>query len=115
MKMADNRAYSLAVIAVVAVCTILLRAFPFLVFGGRKEMPRMVQYLGAVLPASIMAVLVVYCLRNMDFTSAERFVPSLAAGLLVVGLHLWRKNILLSIGLGTVCYMVLVQMVFPAG
>ncbi len=113
--MADGRVYSLAIIAVVAVCTILLRAFPFLVFGGRKEMPKTVQYLGAMLPAAIMAVLVVYCLRGVDFSAASRFVPSLTAGLLVAGLHLWKKNILLSISLGTICYMVLVQVVFAAG
>ena len=107
--MADSRVYSLAIIAVVAVCTILLRAFPFLVFGGRKEMPKTVQYLGAMLPAAIMAVLVVYCLRGVDFSAASRFVPSLTAGLL------WKKNILLSISLGTICYMVLVQVVFAAG
>lgn len=110
--MAISVGHSLTIIAVVAVCTILLRAFPFLVFGGRKDVPETVRYLGAVLPASIMAVLVVYCLRNMDFASAGHFVPSVLASLLVVGLHVWRKNILLSIGLGTVCYMILVQVVF---
>lgn len=104
--------HSLAIIGVVAVCTILLRAFPFIVFGGRKEVPGAIQYLGAVLPPSIMAVLVVYCLRNVDFAAWNHFVPSLAAGLLVVGLHVWKKNILLSIGVGTVCYMILVQAVF---
>ena len=102
--------HSLAIIGVAAICTILLRAFPFLVFGGRKELPETIRYLGAVLPVSIMAVLVVYCLRNIDFTAASHFVPSLTAGLLVAGLHVWKKNILLSIGAGTVCYMVLVQM-----
>lgn len=104
--------HSLAIVGVVAVCTILTRAFPFLVFGGRKEISGTVRYLGAVLPASIMAVLVVYCMRNMDFTAVSHFAPSLTAGILVVGLHLWKKNILLSIGAGTVCYMVLVQTLF---
>lgn len=107
-----NVEYSLAVIAVVSVCTILLRAFPFLVFGGKKEVPKMVQYLGAVLPASIMAVLVVYCLKTISFTMISQWLPLILASLLVVGLHLWKKNILLSIGLGTVFYMVLVQAVF---
>ena len=103
---------SLAIIMVVALCTIFLRAFPFLVFGGKKEVPETVRDLGAVLPSSIMAVLVVYCLRNMDFAAAGHFLPSAIACLLVVGLHVWKKNILLSIGLGTICYMVLVQAVF---
>lgn len=107
-----NIGYSVAIIAVVSLCTILLRAFPFLVFGGKKEVPRVVQYLGAVLPASIMVVLVVYCLRSIDFTQMSHWLPAILASLLVVGLHIWKKNILLSIGLGTVFYMVLVQMVF---
>lgn len=103
---------SLAIIGVTAICTILLRAFPFLVFGGKKKVPETVRYLGSVLPASIMAVLVVYCLRNTDFAAVSHFAPPLIAGILVVGLHLWKKNILLSIGLGTICYMILVQAVF---
>lgn len=103
---------SLAIIAVTSLCTIFLRAFPFLVFGGKKEVPKTVRDLGAVLPSSIMAVLVVYCLRNIDFAAFGHFLPSVIACLLVVVLHLWKKNILLSIGLGTVCYMVLVQAVF---
>ena len=103
---------SLSIIAVTALCTVFLRAFPFLVFGGKKEVPKTVRSLGAVLPSSIMAVLVVYCLRSIDFAAAGHFLPSVIACLLVVGLHLWKKNILLSIGLGTVCYMVLVQAVF---
>lgn len=107
-----NTGYSAAVIAAVSLCTILLRAFPFLVFGGKKEVPKMVQYLGAVLPASIMAVLVVYCLRNVNFTSMSQWLPAVLSSFLVVGLHLWKKNILLSIGLGTICYMIFVQIVF---
>lgn len=104
--------HSLAIIAVTALCTIFLRAFPFLVFGGKKEVPKTVRDLGAVLPASIMAVLVVYCLRNIDFAAVSHFLPSATSCFVVVVLHLWKKNILLSIGLGTVCYMVLVQAVF---
>ncbi len=103
---------SIAIIAVTALCTVLLRALPFLVFGGKKEVPAVVSDLGILLPSSIMAVLVVYCLRNVDFAAAGHFLPELLSCLAVVGLHVWKKNILLSIGLGTVCYMVLVQAVF---
>lgn len=103
---------SLAIIGVTALCTIFLRAFPFLLFGGRKEVPGTVRDLGAVLPTSIMMVLVVYCLRNVDFAAVSHYLPSVIACLVVVGLHLWKKNILLSIGFGTVCYMVLIQAVF---
>ena len=103
---------SIAIIAVTALCTVLLRALPFLVFGGKKEVPAVVSDLGILLPSSIMAVLVVYCLRNVDFAAAGHFLPELLSCLAVAGLHVWKKNILLSIGLGTVCYMVLVQAVF---
>ena len=104
--------HSLAIIAVVSICTMLLRAFPFLVFGGRKDVPELVRYLGAVLPASIMAVLVVYCLKGIQFQALANWVPAILASLLVVILHVWKKNILLSITLGTICYMVLIQVVF---
>lgn len=107
-----NILYSLLIIAVVSICTILLRAFPFLIFGGKKEMPQTIQYLGKVLPPAIMAVLVVYCLREVSFIQGNHGIPELISVLLVAGLHIWKKNILLSIGLGTVCYMVLIQLVF---
>lgn len=106
--------HSLAIIAVVSACTIFLRAFPFLIFGGKKEVPQTVQYLGKVLPPAIMTVLVVYCLKGISFLEGSRGIPEIFSVLLVAGLHLWKKNILLSIGLGTVCYMVLIQLVFTA-
>lgn len=107
-----NATYSLLIIIVVSICTILLRAFPFLIFGGKKELPQTVQYLGKVLPPAIMAVLVVYCLRSVSLLEGNHGMPEFISVALVAGLHLWKKNILLSIGLGTVCYMVLIQLVF---
>lgn len=104
--------YSIAIIAVVAICTLLTRAFPFLVFAGKREVPQIIRYLGGVLPPAIMAILVVYCLKNVNFFSANHGIPDLIASLLVIALHLWKKNTLLSIGIGTVCYMFLVQFVF---
>lgn len=103
---------SLSIIIVVSFFTILLRAFPFLVFGGKRKVPTAIRYLGAVLPSSIMVILVVYCLRFINFSSMARFLPYIIAGFLVVMLHVWKKNILLSILGGTVCYMFLVQVVF---
>ena len=100
------------IIAVASLCTILLRAFPFLIFGGKKEVPSTVQYLGKALPPAIMAVLVVYCLRGVSFLKGNHGIPEIISVLVVAGLHIWKKNILLSIGLGTVCYMLLVQLVF---
>lgn len=107
-----NVLYSLLIIFVVSICTILLRALPFLIFGGKKEVPQTIQYLGKVLPPAIMAVLVVYCLRGVSILEGNHGIPEFVSVFLVAGLHLWKKNILLSIGLGTICYMILIQLVF---
>ena len=103
---------TLASIAVMAVVTFLTRALPFLLFDRGDHPPRIVLYLGQVLPPAIIAMLIVYCLKGVGFASAEGWVPSLCACLAAVALHLWKKNDLLSIFGATVLYMVLVQAVF---
>ena len=103
--------HSAALVAVIALVTMGLRFLPFLIFRGR-ETPAFIVYLGRVLPYAIMGMLVVYCLRNTDLAAAPHGIPELIATALVVGLHIWKKNTLLSIIAGTVCYMVLVQGVF---
>lgn len=102
---------SILIIAVCALCTLFERAFPFLIFRG-KEVPEIVRYLGRVLPMAIMATLVMYCLKGISFSSAAGFAPMLIASALTALLHIWERNTMLSIFGGTVCYMVLVQMVF---
>lgn len=104
--------HSLAIIAVVAFCTILTRALPFIALGGKKEVPPSVKYLGKVLPPAIMSILVVYCLKSVNLLVGSRGIPELASVALVAALHIWKKNTLLSIGAGTLCYMALVQLVF---
>lgn len=104
-------AQSIAIIAVCAICTLFERAFPFLIFRG-KEVPEIVRYLGRVLPMAIMATLVMYCLKGISFSSAAGFAPMLIASAVTAILHIWKRNTMLSIFGGTVCYMVLVQMVF---
>lgn len=99
------------VIAVCAVCTLLERAFPFLIFRGR-EVPAVVRYLGGLLPMAIICMLVFYCLRNVTFETGASWVPQLAASLLTAVLHLWKGNTMLSIAGGTVCCMLLTQFVF---
>lgn len=104
--------HSIAIISVVAICTLLTRALPFWVLGGKKEVPDAVKYLGKVLPPAIMAILVVYCLKEINIFAGSRGIPEFLAIALVVMLHLWKRNTLLSIGAGTVFYMILVQVVF---
>lgn len=99
-------------VAVMALVTAALRCLPFLVLGGGKKTPKMVQKLGKTLPYAIMGMLVVYCLKGVTFTSVGGFVPSLIACLVVAILHIWKRNTLVSIVAGTVCYMFLVQVVF---
>lgn len=103
--------YSLVLIAVMAIVSLLMRALPFIVFGKGK-IPKAVQYLGNVLPGALMGMLVIYCFKSTVVTSFPFGVPELIATAVVVGLHLWKKNTLLSIGVGTVLYMILVQLVF---
>lgn len=104
--------YAVAAIVIMAVVTFLTRALPFALFGRGDKPPRMVLYLGKVLPPAIIAMLIVYCLRNVSFGAPAHWAPALIASAAVVGLHLWRKNNMLSIVGGTVLYMILVQVVF---
>ncbi len=106
----SGTAYSALLVAAMSVVTILLRAAPFLVFKNRT--PAYVRYLGQVLPAAIIGMLVVYCLKDTEMLSAPFGAPELIAGLLVVGLHAWKRNILLSILAGTIAYMLMTQLIF---
>ncbi len=100
------------IVAVAALVTMALRFLPFLIFSGDRETPPYITYLGKVLPYAIMAMLVVFCLKGISLTAAPYGLPELLACGLVVVLHVWKRNTLLSIAGGTVFYMVLVQMVF---
>ncbi len=103
---------ALLVIALVALVTFFTRLLPFVLFPEGKEMPGYVRYLGKVLPFAIIAMLVVYCLKGTNLLAWPYGLPELIAVAAVVALHVWKKNTLLSIGAGTVLYMVLVQFVF---
>ncbi len=103
---------SLILIGLIALGTQITRALPFILFPESKETPRYIIYLGKVLPYAAMGLLVVYCLKNVSFLSSPYGLPEAIAVLCVVLLHLWKKNTLLSIGGGTVVYMVLVQLIF---
>ena len=102
--------HGMALVAVVAAVTMLIRFLPFLAFGGGRPTPRFIIYLAGVLPCAIMAMLVIYCLRGVDLLGPTHGLPELIAAA-VVGLHCWKKNTLLSIAAGRALYMVLVQVV----
>lgn len=99
-------------IGLCALATMLTRFLPFFVFRADKPTPKYIRYLGKALPAAIFGMLVVYCLKNVDVTAGTHGIPELISIVLVTVLHLWKRNMLLSIGGGTVCYMLLVQCVF---
>ncbi len=102
-------------IITIALCvagTMLTRFLPFMVFNGKRPTPRYIQYLGKVLPGAVFAMLVIYCLRNVSFVSGSYGIPELIGIGVTAGLHLWKRQMLLSIAGGTVCYMMLVQFLF---
>ena len=95
-----------------AVVTFLTRALPFLLFDRGGEPPKVVLYLGRVLPPAIMAMLIVYCLKSVTPFAGSRGIPEAVALLVTVGLHKWKHETLLSVAGGTLCYVLLVQLVF---
>lgn len=107
-----NTLHALALIATMAVVTFLTRASSFLLFDRNNHPPQLVLYLGRVLPPAVMAMLIIYCLRSTSFAQCASWVPAAVSCVVVVLLHLWKHNDLLSIFGGTVLYMVLVQAVF---
>ena len=102
----------LLTIAVVSLGTILTRFLPFLIFPAGKPVPKYVKYLGKVLPGAVFGMLVIYCLKGVSVMTAPYGIPEAIAVLVVIGLHLWKKQTLLSIAGGTAVYMLLVQFVF---
>ncbi|MBQ8597298.1 MAG: branched-chain amino acid transporter permease [Lachnospiraceae bacterium] len=99
-------------IALCVLATMLTRFLPFLVFSSSKPTPKYIRYLGDYLPPAIYGMLIVYCLKNVSVFAGSHGLPELIAIAITVGLHLWKRQMLLSIAAGTVCYMLLVQFVF---
>lgn len=99
-------------IAMAVLATTLTRFLPFIIFPAGKEAPKFIKYLGKVLPAAVFGFLVVYCLKNVDILGGSHGIPELIAVAVVAVLHLWKRQMLLSILGGTVAYMLLIQLVF---
>ena len=102
----------LVAIALCALATMLTRFLPFLLFSSRRPTPKYVRYLGRALPPAIFGMLVVYCLKNVSIVSGSHGLPELIAIAVTVGLHLWKRQTLLSIAGGTIAHMLLIQLVF---
>lgn len=107
-----DKLHTVMVIAVAALVTVGLRFLPFLIFGENRKTPALVERLGKVLPYAIMGMLVVYCLKDVHLTAAPFGIPEAIGCAVVALLHTWKRSTLLSIGAGTVCYMLLVQFIF---
>lgn len=90
--------------------TMAIRFLPFIVFSEKRETPAFIQYIGKFLPSAVFGMLVVYCLRNVDITQAAYGLPELISILATVGIHLWKRQMLLSIAAGTACYMLLLHL-----
>ncbi len=105
-------AQQIITIIMVVLGTMTTRFLPFIIFPAGKPVPKYVSYLGKVLPAAVFGLLVIYCLKDVSIFTGSHGIPELISIAVVVGLHLWKRNMLLSIAGGTVCYMLLVQFVF---
>ncbi len=103
---------ALFIVLVMALVTMLTRFLPFFLFGGGGELPKWVRFLGKFLPPAVMSVLLVFCIRSVDFIGGSYGIPELLCIGVAIGLHAWKRNTLLSIGVSTVLYMLLVQLVF---
>ena len=100
-------------VAMVVLGTAVTRFLPFLIFPAGKPTPKYVQYLGKVLPAAVFGLLVVYSLKDVSILTGSHGIPELISIVLVIVLHVWKRQMLLSIAGGTFVYMCLVQLVFP--
>ena len=99
-------------IAVMALVTAALRFLPFLIWSGKRKTPALIERLGQVLPCAIMGMLVVFCLKDTRFGTPSGFVPALAGCAVVTVTYLWKRNTIFSVVAGTVCCMLLMQLVF---
>ncbi len=102
----------LITVAVIILATVIMRFLPFVLFPDNKPTPKFIHYLGVVLPAAVFGLLMIYALKGVDLFSGGHGIPELLAIAATAAVHLWKKQMLLSISAGTICYMLLVQFVF---
>ncbi len=104
--------HAIIIIAVMGTVTLATRILPVLIFGRGEKIPDFILYLGKVIPYTAMGLLLVYCLRNVSVTGGSHGLPELIALLAVALSYIFRRNTVLSVIIGTVLYMFLVQKVF---
>lgn len=96
-------------IIILAVVTFMTRALPFLVFPAGKPTPKYIQYLGKALPLAVFGMLVVYCLKDVQWLEGSHGIPEILGIAAVVLMHLWRRQLFLSMAVGTAVYMILIR------
>ena len=104
--------HSLLLVLVMAVFTALTRFLPFIAFPEGRKKPKVIIYLGKVLPYSLIGMLVIYCFKNVSVISAPFGIPEILAAVLVALLHIWKRNTLISVFSGVIFYLILVQFIF---
>ena len=105
----SNTSHIILIVAVVAAITFFTRAVPFIIFGGKRAMPERVKIMADMLPYAIIATLVIYCLKGLDFSAFSTGAAQIIAVAAVALLHIWKHNTLLSIACGTILYMILIR------
>ncbi len=110
--MALTTTQAVITILIAAVCTFATRVFPFALFGRKKEVPKFIKYLGEILPLAIIGILIIYCLK--DFTGGDKniIIPQIIAVAATAIIHIWKHNTLLSIAVGTIGYMLMINFIF---
>lgn len=102
----------LITVGMIILATLIMRFAPFIAFPDNKPTPKFIQYMGKVLPAAVFGLLIVYCLKNVNILEGSHGIPELICIAITAVLQLWKKQMLISISAGTICYMLLVQFVF---
>ncbi|MBQ7680953.1 MAG: AzlD domain-containing protein [Oscillibacter sp.] len=109
--MTDYR-HAVLIIVVMGLVTLATRIVPVLIFGRGEKIPDYIVYLGKVVPYTAMGLLIVYCLKDVSLLQAPHALPELIALGIVSGTYVWKRNTIFSVTVGTVAYMLLVQLVF---
>jgi branched-subunit amino acid transport protein AzlD len=110
--MSMNLMQQVVMICMVILGTMITRFLPFLIFTSDRPTPKYVQFLGKLLPSAALGMLVIYCLKDVSLFTGNHSIPELISIMVVILLHLWKRQMLISIAGGTIFYMILIQLIF---